>query len=421
MYHSLYRMGIWAIIILTAVSASFAEDLDREPRKGLDFFPLIAWDGGRPIPPEVPSQEIFNDMYDCGLTVAGFYPIEKLDEIYNAGLVTFVTDKRANNGHSFDNIDQEKAENDIRELLDEVNNHPAVYGYYIVDEPQAGKFPELAKLAEIYAEFAPDKEVYINLLPNYAPPPMLQTKDYQEYVERFIHEVPTRSFGYDFYGIMEDDDNLRGGYWANLSTFRDASLKYNKPFWTVVLSVGHFNYRVPSRADLSFEVFSSLLYGARGIAYFTYLAPYIGNYRLSPIDQFHHKTPLWEDMRYVNHCVLALAPTLNQLTSTKVYHFPAEDAANNHELTPPDDSTLLIDMPGGPFAIGEFKHAANHFSYLMILNKNLKKSQPLQLNWRNPPKAVRIVSKWRKGETYNWGGEHTWLAPGEALLLEVEF
>ena len=73
MYHSLYRMGIWAIIILTAVSASFAEDLDREPRKGLDFFPLIAWDGGRPIPPEVPSQEIFNAVMTIITTIASLF------------------------------------------------------------------------------------------------------------------------------------------------------------------------------------------------------------------------------------------------------------------------------------------------------------------------------------------------------------
>src|SRR5947209_288135 len=79
-----------------------------------------------------------------------------------------------------------------------------------------------------------------------------------------------------------------------------AARKYHLPFWNIVLSVGHFSYREPTAADFKFQVYSSLAYGAKGIAYFTYFAPAVGNYRMAPIDQFGNETANWQNMRYVN-------------------------------------------------------------------------------------------------------------------------
>src|SRR5438105_873484 len=118
-----------------------------------------------------------------------------------------------------------------------------------------------------------------------------------------------------------DDGSLREGYWRNLEQIRAAAKKHDLPFWNIVLAVAHFNYREPSAADLRFEAYSSLACGARGLAYFTYFASQVGNYRGAAIDQFGNPTPTWNNLQNVNLQIQKLAPTLLDLTSDGVYHF----------------------------------------------------------------------------------------------------
>jgi len=58
---------------------------------------------------------------------------------------------------------------------------------------------------------------------------------------------------YDHYALM-DDGSLRNGYWQNLEQMRTAALRSKLPFWNIVLTVAHFNYREPTAADLRFQV-----------------------------------------------------------------------------------------------------------------------------------------------------------------------
>ena len=182
---------------------------------------------------------------------------------------------------------------------------------------------------------------YINFFPNYADASQLGTKTYDEYVEKFIEVCHPPILSYDHYAIMEGG-GLRGEYFANLESIRRAAVKHKLPFWQIVLSVGCLNYREPSATDMRFQVYTSLAYGARGLAYFKYFTPGAGNYRNGPIDQFGHETPMWQIMRQVNLQVGKLAPTLLKLTSDRVYHFGKVPAG----CTGPDDQSLVKAMSG---------------------------------------------------------------------------
>ena len=56
-------------------------------------------------------------------------------------------------------------------------------------------------------------------------------------------------------------------------------------------------------------VYTTLAYGGRGLAYFTYFAPPVGGYRAAPVDQFGHETPTWHNLQNVNLQVQKLGPT----------------------------------------------------------------------------------------------------------------
>ncbi len=370
------------------------------------FFPLMAWNGA-------PSDAaIFRKMRECGLTVAGFVAPKELDLCHAAGLRAIVSDPRVWH-YDWRNVDEAQARTNVASLVAETAMHPAVYGYYLIDEPNAALFPGLAKVAALVHEMAPGKWAYINLFPNYASAAQLGHASYREHLEDFVAKVRPTQLSYDHYALM-DDGSLRHGYWQNLESMRAVARTHRLPFWNIVLTVAHFNYREATAADLRFQVFTTLAYGGRGLAYFTYFAPQVGNYRAAPVDQYGNLTPTWANLQNVNLQVAKLAPTLLQLRSDDVYHL-GEVPEQCHG---PGDTSLVKAMNAPGFVAGDFTHA-DGTRYVLLVNKDFQKSQPCLPQFRNPPRQVRLVSPYT-GALVEFGGEQRWLAPGQGTLLRLD-
>ncbi|MGV3534058.1 MAG: hypothetical protein ACO1QR_16940 [Chthoniobacteraceae bacterium] len=367
-------------------------------------FPVMAWNHA----PNEPA--VLQQMKDCGITIAGFVAPGTLDAVHAAGMRAIVSDPRVN-GYDWQNVDEKVARERVQSLVQEVGSHPAVYGYNLRDEPSAKLFPGLAKVASFIHELAPGKWAYINLFPNYASPEQLGTKDYPSYLEEFVATCKPTTLSYDHYALL-DDGSLRPGYWSNLTQMRDAAKKHGLPFWNIVLATAHFNYREVTAADLRFQVYSTLAWGGRGIAYFNYFAPEVGNYRMAPVDQFGNPTETWKHLQNVNLQIAKLAPTLLQLRSDEVYHFgtPPDDGAG------PSESSLVRAI-AGEFAAGDFTHADGS-RYVMLVNRDVLRSIPCQPEFRSPTKNVELVSPYT-GKLVGFSGEQIWLAPGQGALLKV--
>jgi hypothetical protein len=262
-------------------------------------------------------------------------------------------------------------------------------------------------------ELAPGKWPYINLFPDYASPAQLGTSTYAEHLERFITVCKPSLVSYDNYSLM-DDGTVRDSYWSNLEAVRAACKKHDLQFWNIVLAVAHFRYRELNAADFRFQVYTTLAYGGRGLSYFTYFAPAVGNYRLAPVDQFGHETPNWYCMQNVNLQVQKLAPTLLQLSSDAVYHFGRIPAGCN----PPPTNSLVTAVSGDNSVVGELTHQDGS-RYVLIVNKDLVKSEHCSPTFRSPPSRLLHVSPYTGG-LVPFAGEHVWLAPGQGVLLKLE-
>ena len=370
-----------------------------------EMFPLMAWNWA-------PSDAAtFQKMRECGLTVAGFVSPKDLDLCHAAGLQAIVADPRVSN-YDWTNVDEAAARKNVAALVSEVGDHPAVFGYYLRDEPSAALFPGLATVAGLVRELAPGKWPYINLFPNYANAQQLGTPTYEEHLERFVSTCKPTLLSYDHYALM-DDGSLRDGYWRNLEQMRAAAEKHGLSFWNIVLTAAHFNYREATASDLRFQVYTTLVYGGRGLAYFTYFAPKVGNYRMAPIDQFGNPTATWQHMQNVNLQVGKLAPTLLLLRSDAVYHFGAVPDGSRG----PGENALLTDAPGGEFVAGDFTHRDGS-RYVMVVNKDFAKSRPCSPRYRNAPKRVQMVSPYT-GQLTEFAGEQQWLAAGQGVLLKL--
>ena len=80
----------------------------------------------------------------------------------------------------------------------------------------------------------------------------------------------------DHYPLFSNDNpksnTTKDGYKRNLEVLRELSIEHQLPFWNFFNAMpfgGHVN---PTEAQLRWQAFTSVAYGARGVLYFMYWA-----------------------------------------------------------------------------------------------------------------------------------------------------
>jgi hypothetical protein len=290
-----------------------------------------------------------------------------------------------------------------------------VYGYHLRDEPPALWFGGLATVADAFRELDPDRWSYINLFPNYASAEQLASATYEEHLEEFVRACRPQILSYDNYFFLRPTAKEQQRFWLNLEQMRNCSLRHSIPFWNIVLSLGAINYREPSAADIRLQAFASLAYGAAGLSWFMYFGAEVGNFRMSPVDQFGVETSTWYPVQNVNLQIQQWAPTYLQLRSTAVYHLGTVPAGSRG----PGEGSLLVDAGRRQLLVGEFTHTDGS-RYLIIVNKDMTKDIYCDVHFRAKPQQIEMVSPWR-GTLLPFEGEHLFLASGQAHLLKVTF
>lgn len=388
-----------SLVVLLAIAPSAGS---QPPRMAARDFPIFAWNTTRG------DRSVYRDIYDCGFNVAGFVQPAELDMVAAAGLQAFVYDPKIPvrlDGKTTESLVNEQ----VLALTSRFGSHPAVFGYYLADEPSAAVFSQLAMWTKALRAVVPHQVAYVNCLPNYATPEQLGTENYLRYLEAFLEKTAQPSFSYSHYALM-DNGALRDGYYQNLEAVKKAAARHGITFWNVVLSTACLDYAEPSEAGLRFQAFSSLAYGVRGIGWFTYFTPAIGSFRDAPVDAFGQRTPTWDMLRRVNLQLHRLGPVYLTWTSQNVFHHPQiPDGCRGL-----DKSIYLQALSGGQFVVGEFKDQQGQ-PCVLIVNCNLTRAARFELKPKinAAPWFLSAIT----GEAAPLTSEHTWLAPGQGALL----
>ncbi len=407
------RSCLLAVLAFTCIFGQ--ENRQPMPVAAKDF-PVMAW-GGSPSDPDQ-----LRGMKEAGLNVSGFCAAKDLDKVNAAGLTCFVTDQRIN-GYPLLNLPPEaEIRRNMAAVKSEIGDHPAVLGYYLRDEPDVKELEGLAKLATILRETIPGKLPYINLFPYHVSAARLGT-DYVTYVRMLSEKAGQPFLSYDNYSLVGAE--MLDHFYNNLEIVRRVSVETNTPFWNCILANAHFNYSEPSDATFNLQVYSTFAYGGRGIQYFTYFTPQVGNYRLAAIDQFGNRTRTWDMLRRINYQIHALAPTLLKLHSTGVYHYPDVppqgkplSASQLIERVDVRQSGLVRSPAGGRILVGEFQDSAQR-PYFMLVNKDLSNSFTFKVHLKQQGrKLLRISPYTGREEAFN--GEMDWLAPGAGVLFRID-
>lgn len=340
--------------------------LSCSPKPSQEQFPIFAWYG-----PEAhfADEDGYRTLHNAGFThsFSTFNKKEQnlqaLDAAQKNNVKLIVADQR---------LSKVKVKTDstfflIDSIIADYGKHPALWGYYLQDEPGKDDFSRLGKISRYFAEKDSVHSTYVNLFPTYATPAQLDTADYEGYVRAFIDSTNATYLSYDHYPIRES--GLRKDYYQNFEIVRKTTLEYDIPFWAFSLSVHHSPYARPIKSHLQMQVYSALGYGAKAIQYFTYAKPKsrIWRFREAIVDVSGAPTSIYPLVQTINSEIQHLSSTLLNLKSTGVYH---------SDPVPLDCSAVIPGLPitkieGDNVLAGFFTGPANN-KYVMLVNKNYK-------------------------------------------------
>lgn len=279
-----------------------------------------AWKVGRPIvtywagPPM--TDAVAQQMADGGWNLV-WCGEKELDVVRRHGLRAQLTDPLLTPATLDDPVQREK----LDALLARVRRHPALYDYFITDEPNAKAFPALGRLVAYLRERDPAHLAYINLFPTYATNEQLGNSGdpvtaYQAHLRQFVDEVKPALLSYDHYQFTVKGDSP--DYFLNLALVRRAAQQAGVPFLNIVQACTWApSMRVPTSDEMSYLVHTTLAYGAQGISYYVYSHPgHTGG--IAHADGT--PTPLYPALTKLNHEFAAVAAQLQPLRSIGVYH-----------------------------------------------------------------------------------------------------
>lgn len=308
-------------------------------------------------------------------------------------------------------------------VVQDYSDHPALWGYFITDEPSASQFENLAAIHRELLKHDASRVPFINLFPTYASPQQLGTDTYEQHVDAFMRTVKPKVLSYDHYALMQN--GIRPDYFENLEIIRRAGLKYNTPFVYVLLSVPHFSYRDPSESDLRWQINTALAYGAQGIVYFTYVSPPetkdFEGWGEAIVTGDGKPTPRYEQVKRINAEVRTLGKVLTTLTSTAVYHTePVPQGATGLPAT-----DLVSSVTGGELVVGHFRNAQGR-RYILFANRNPQADVEVSITFSCELKLSEILpdsGSLQVLETSSAGAATTWqtrFSAGQGRLIAID-
>ena len=293
------------------------------------------------------------------------------------------------------------------------------------DEPTPKRFDGLLAEKAKLAEILPGVPYFNNLLPCYAKNIFADHNAYVQYLIDYRDKFKPKYVTVDYYSLHTRPPIYSISLWANLYDMQKV-YGNTETNWGMILAVLHFgSNRSPSEAELRWQAYSSLAYGAKIIGWFTFLEPIDSKLKPSAdaviqIDgnrSFHYAM-----LRKLNREILQLGPSLLKLKSTGTFHSPV--LPPKIYSLPVKEGNLVSKVTGGQIVVGEFVHRDNGKFYVLLTNRDFMKDAVFKFSFDAKVKSLREVSR-QTGEllpalTLNTGKVFELkLAAGDGLLFQL--
>lgn len=418
--------------------------------KNKHVFPIGFWHVN---PATDVGMQIVDDWADigCTLTLTGWYNAAReskedflkiLDGCLEKDIRVIVCDLRLI-FNKFNNVNYEE---DMRQSLTDFGNHPAVFGFYLGDEPQESQMEDAVGAVKLLRKLCPDKEPFINLLP-YVPGAQKDADgsglvfsaqdNYKQHLLDFVRKSGVKILSYDCYmqmcesapGVLED--GALDAYYENLRIFWEVAAETGVELWFTALAVGHGMYRCPTQDDFRWQINTAVAHGVKGLFYwYLYADSYNFNYRLHPVDMLYERTDTFRWVSAENRIFQKVyGSVFCELTLEKVYHvgkvyggFPRL-FSNSGEFI----KSVWLKREDNSLIISRFRRESDPGRvYYALVNNDQRNPQWAKFKFSRNAKVFEV----RSGGSYlnlipkktlNRDDElHYWFSPGQMWVISVE-
>jgi len=252
--------------------------------------------------------------------------------------------------------------------IERFSDHPALWGYFLGDQPRERDFGDLARAAAFARAHDPEHPCFISLLPcDTWVGPRLATADYAGYVERFVRAVRPALLNYGQFPFRVLAESRF--YFENLELIRRVALAHGLPFSQTIRGSIWRGMRPIGEGEMRWLVYTSLAYGAKGIVWFSYWgAPGGSGEGIMGPDGV--PTERYRQIARLNAELRALGPTLVRLRSAAVYH--TGDVPVGATRLPVHG--LVGGVEGGSFVVGLFEDDGSE-RYALVVNKDYRREE----------------------------------------------
>ena len=393
------RIGTYVAFADTATQLSGKDQVERYYYAGLNFMPMIC---------TLPKSGILDDnektYISRDLTDSKWWG--KIDELmleYNMTYYFSELSGLANDHESSGRRESMINDNAVADARSIIPNLKNCVGVKIVDEPAKELWADMLKAVKIVKEYA---RPFINFLPffdeDFEKTLGTNHAGYAKMLEDAVKETGLRQICYDCYFQMFENNREEGigYYFHNLNEYRMLSEKTGVDFWTTLLSVGHWAFRVPTEDDIRWQISTACAHGAKSIFWFYIYGRLLeSSYRQSPFDQYYNKTATFDalarQMRLFND---HFADRLAGAKLLEVYH-AGKTYGGTPLYTPGCIEGLFFRRAWGmPMIVSKFVDE-NGKEFLLFVNNSQDKIE-------------RIEGEYKGKKLFNW------FAPGQMLIVE---
>lgn len=243
----------------------------------------------------------------------------------------------------------------------------------------------------------------------------------EQFTRKYLEALQgAKFFSYDVYPFV--NGNVRGGYLENLQLVRDLTIEFELPFWAFVQSGGYYdnqdNWDIPTEGELTWNVNTSLAYGAKGIQYFPYNHPPEFNASDSGIPsligRYGEKTDRWYYAYNANMQIKAIDHILMNSAHMGVMAHGESPCALEPTLT---QYREVVSLTGDDSLVGCFDYEGKTVLYV-VNNSTEKDKAQVTLGFDNAY-AYEVT---QAAKTYSVSGKNLTLtlAAGQGALVVLK-
>ena len=391
------KLLTWMAAACAALSLAFScsGDAGKPCTAEGEVLPILAWHS---IPAPYLTEARFQELAEAGFNI-NFSHLGRLED----ALKSLELGRKTGVKILFSCPDLRTKTDSIVSL---VKDDPALWGYFLRDEPWCSDFPDLAAWARRIEASDTTHPMYLNLFPMGIDYQTIGAKDYRDYVRRFIEEVRLPMVSFDKYPISKN--GFQENLYENLEVIREESARAGLPFWAFAMCVPHWHYVDPTLPHLRFEMYTDLAYGASGLQYFTYWTPSPDaegfNYHDGPITYDGRRSERYDMVKELNAELQARAGVFVGSEVERVGivgNLPA--GAHALEALPP--GVISLDTHGERAVVSHLRKGKKAF--LMVVSGRYDEPVTLDIAFARKPLEVDGTGRYVR-------------VPGKAATYELE-